>query len=99
MTTNHQTTIISDLAHAFSDVLKEWLSQDQLRTVIHLNTSGVYSELVCASHDFCDANMAMLEAFIRVLGREPMINDDADLGLWNSAWAMAKAASFFVDPI
>lgn len=51
---------------------------------------------ICASHDFTDANMNMLAAFERVMGREPELEDEADTALWNDAWDLAKAHDFFV---
>lgn len=49
----------------------------------------------CASHNYCDSNMAMYPAMNAVLGRD-VLNDeggtmsDADCDLWNAAWTIAK---------
>lgn len=57
----------------------------------------------CASHDFCDANMAMDAAFKIVLGRSAWSNgvesplSDNDLTWWNMAWNMAKTFNFYYD--
>ena len=43
----------------------------------------------CASHDFCDANMTMLDAYQRVTGWEfPECDEQAesDMDTWNRAW-------------
>lgn len=49
----------------------------------------------CASHDWCDANMAMFEAFEN-LDLDPLPDDDAErermTDLWNAAWASASPA-------
>jgi hypothetical protein len=48
----------------------------------------------CATHDFCDANMLMDEAFTEAFGREIDLQSDADLSVWNAAWGMARASGF-----
>jgi hypothetical protein len=46
---------------------------------------------VCASHDFCDANVVMAAAFAEVTGEEPdTVNCEGDLNLWNDAWGIAR---------
>lgn len=63
------------------------------------------SDLSCASHDYCDANMVMLAAFEKVFGRKPdylllppeaLMRKDAantpDMNLWNEAWTKARAS-------
>ena len=41
---------------------------------------------VCHSHDYCDANQTMLDAFTSTLGREPDLESDADCALITAAW-------------
>lgn len=61
----------------------------QNRTVEYANA--------CASHDHCDANVVMLEAFEERFGREP--NLDADTDLFNAAWEIARRRWIgFYDP-
>lgn len=88
---------VIQLAKMFASVLKEWLSPEQFNLVINLNKTEVYSDDICASHEFCDANMAMFEAFSRLFKREIVVHSDDDTNLWNSAWATAKKADFFRD--
>jgi hypothetical protein len=95
MSKNNDAVVIEQLAKKFGEVLQEWLSAEEMKTIIQRNKSGVYSEDVCASHDFCDANMAMDESFLRVLFRNASGSSDHDIYLWDSAWKMAKAADFF----
>lgn len=47
-------------------------------------------EGVCASHDYCDANMVMDEAFTGLFDRS-VASTDEDCALWNAAWDIAKA--------
>ncbi len=62
------------IAGAFAAVLRDWLSADQWAEMQARNVD--YSDGVCASHDFCDANVAMAEAFETVTGREPSVGYD-----------------------
>ncbi len=49
----------------------------------------------CHTHDFCDANKLMDEAFRHVVGREPDFDRHLhDMGLWNGAWNMAIRSGF-----
>jgi hypothetical protein len=57
-------SIEAALADTFVVVLREWLSPGELREVRVLNAQEAHSG-VCHTHDFCDANMAMYEAFVR----------------------------------
>lgn len=81
------------LANTFSTVLRQWLTAEQMRQVVERNRA-TGNEALCASHDFCDANMAMHEAFETVLGHEPDGESGEDAELWNTAWTAAKRANF-----
>lgn len=59
------------IAKAFADVLGDWLTANQWAEMQRRNASPNRVEGVCHSHDFCDSNMAMAEAFESVTGREP----------------------------
>jgi hypothetical protein len=87
------------LAREFGTLIQGALTVRQFRDVVDLNKTEPADSNVCHSHDFCDANMCMLEAFQNVFGREPGIltgeDDETDTRLWNDAWAIAKAADFF----
>jgi hypothetical protein len=54
------------LAEAFVAVLREWLTPEQFDEVCRRNAVQT-DRLVCHSHDFCDANMAMYAAFQSLL--------------------------------
>lgn len=49
---------VEKLAEAFADVLLEWLEREQFEQMKRDNTERGEPG-VCASHDYCDANMAM----------------------------------------
>src|SRR5690606_5736315 len=91
------------LAHRFALILNEWIG-DHLEEVNRINAER--NDNTCATHDYCDANMAMQAAFIQVFQREPVLSvedDDPawmqkqaniDSGLTNQAWELAIAAGF-----
>ena len=87
-----------ELAREFGSLLQEELTSAQFREAIYLNKVEAVLG-VCHSHDFCDANMVMLAAFEKIMGKQPSFldgeEDAAELELWNDAWAIAKAADFF----
>ena len=83
------------LAKEFARVLRSWLNDDQWESMLRLNKKG-RSPLICHSHDFCDANMAMDEAFKNLgvdqetqWGDDWASNEEAS-ALWNKAWDIAK---------
>lgn len=85
---------VEALAAEFSRVLREWLSEQQMRAVIQRNATAEYAGC-CASHDFCDANMAMLEACANLTGKtEHDFGDEALQSVVNRAWDLAKAKEF-----
>jgi hypothetical protein len=87
------------LADMFGTVLREWLTQGQLMEVRRRNNAYGVEADVCASHEFCDANMAMADAFELALGR-PLLPEDRDgmapddVDLVNEAWKIAKRNGF-----
>ena len=89
---------VERMARAFSRVLREWLSDEELAGI----ASGE------SPHDHCDANMAMHEAFVKVLKREPRCpsdyddgfcseaEGDADFDVWNAAWSLAERRNYYM---
>ena len=52
----------------------------------------------CSSHDYCDANMIMAEAFENTYGRFPIIEPmGGDMDLMNEAWDKAKQSDFYTN--
>lgn len=85
------------IAKAFSAVLNRWLSADEWTQLIDRNMSEAKQAGECYSHDYCDANMAMDEAFRVVLGRAPQVGtgEQNDFELWGKAWTIATEANFY----
>lgn len=92
------------LMEKFCDVLKEWLTLQQLREVERRNDTEPGG--ICHTHDFCNAHEAMHEAWLRcaydpmVTGVAntdfPLMNEACD-NRWNEAWGLAKILRFRVD--
>jgi hypothetical protein len=73
---------VASLAQKFDAVLREWLTADEYSEVIRRNRTEEYRG-ACATHDFCDANVAMMEAML-AFG----VNADSKGGhqLFTAAW-------------
>ena len=80
---------IQKLALAFRWGLERELSCDQFAEMRRRNVGNV-GDSICASHDFCDSNLVMYDAFKAVGGREADHENEDDLDLWNAAWNFAK---------
>lgn len=84
------------IAQTFADNLRSDLSPEQWEAMRARNASSEYGKGVCASHDFCDANMPMQDAWESVMWRQFLPDDappsDADCALWNEAWTIARRA-------
>lgn len=100
-TTQHKTVTQIEpeiLAREFSRVLAEYISVESVQNVVKLNKLET-NPGVCHSHDFCDANMAMIEAVSNVTGIPEMdcyITDDSHHVAINKAWDLAKENGFYL---
>lgn len=83
-----------DIARQFCTNIQEALTRDQFWQMIERNKCESDNR-ICHSHDFCDANVLLAEAFAKVMKRELDTQSDADLRLWSEAWAIAKEADFY----
>ncbi|MGU4699207.1 hypothetical protein K6L09_21290 [Burkholderia cepacia] len=85
--------IVSKLAMAqsFSKKLVEIHTPEQMVDIIisnrHEDNAGI-----CHSHDYCDANMVMLEVFEE---NNLNVEDEANHAIWNEVWDIAKKNEFF----
>src|ERR1700731_3689620 len=91
---------INFLAGQFVDAIHDWTTPEQFESIKERNRAN--SDLVCATHDFIDANEAMDQAFRQSFSRSCRLTCDveegrcteaeheADVALWNAAWAIAK---------
>lgn len=89
--------LINKLSFYFSRIVREEL-KDELPEIIRLNAEEYRDRECCATHDFCDANMLMDEAFRQAMGKDlnapPMEYFFEDLQIWNAAWSQAKRNNF-----
>lgn len=86
-------TTTDQLAQAFRAAILAEVGPIKAAEIDRRNRDPEYAGC-CASHDFCDANMPMAEAFEATFGREVNPADDADAAIWNEAWDKARAAGF-----
>lgn len=71
-------------------------TQAHVLEIVERNRTREYRDNgCCATQDFCDANMVMLDAWRSVTGRtdvpESEVIDGEDYALWDEAWAVAIA--------
>lgn len=97
---------VLELAREFVRLLNEAGTPDQVRLAAAANKSETDSA-VCHSHDFCDANQVMDDAFQNLTGKTtaelsvgrtpskdvPCMSDEVE-GLWNDAWLLAREKDF-----
>lgn len=83
------------IADGFIKVLQDWLTAGELAEIDRRNAAEP-DQGVCHSHDFCDANMAMLEPFEAATGTSPVEDTTLDwpVRLWGAAWSIALAKGF-----
>lgn len=75
-----------ELARRFDEVLRDHVTRQEYGEILRLNCKEEYKDS-CASHDFCDANMVMLEAMKSFGIPEDMaVEDDQCHRLWQDAW-------------
>lgn len=75
------------LAALFAAGLREEIGAENFAAMRLTNVTA--PEGVCASHDHCDSNMVMLEAFEAVTAREMDVEKDFGSDLWNAGWELA----------
>lgn len=86
---------VQNLSIQFSLLLQEQLGERDIDATIARNKKQS-DKNICHSHDFCDANEVMNEAFQKVFGRELDSDSDFDASVWNNAWKQAKENNFFI---
>jgi hypothetical protein len=84
------------IALEFSKELLKELGKEEFKEMVELSRENTDPK-ICVSHDFCDANMPMLEAYERVTKYEPQANNDAHNKIWSDAWNVAVKNDFFIE--
>jgi len=91
--------VVETLAKEFSKLIFEYIGKDKLLRVVELNKTEE-NDTTCHSHDFCDANVFIADAF-KIYGIDPendfgeFLQDDNCIDIWNSAWNLAKENDFY----
>lgn len=86
--------MVDRLASRFSAIVRRDLA-DVLGEVNARNAQR--NDSTCATHDFCDANMLMDEAFTELFGHSMADElNDRVFAVVNAAWAKAKASGFSI---
>lgn len=91
------------LAVEFARQLGDDLTHNEFLEMRRLNATPEYAEGICASHNYCDANQSMLDAFAETYGHEAEISmtpegDYADdYQTMGVAWDYARAAFLIQD--
>lgn len=83
------------LSAKFTEILNQWLTKKELNEIRKRNKQPDY-ETCCATHDFCDPNEAMAEAWVTVFGKEGDWRKDRTMNIINKAWVMSKQKEFRV---
>lgn len=92
------------VARAFCSELLRAIGPIDLSEAAKLNAADE-DKNCCHTHDYCDSNVCMDEAFKRTSGFSSMdfegdkiisggCMSEAAMNVWNQAWTMAKAANF-----
>lgn len=76
------------LSEKFVEVLRGWLTPEEWAEMCARN-SQEGDEAICHSHDFCDANEAMDEAWTSFGMPHVDAEDEAQAELWREAWEIA----------
>lgn len=82
---------VFELSEQFSGIIRDWLTEDELEQV---NTANLNSGDSCETHEFCDPNEAMLQAFNKAFNCELDLQDPLHVELFNRAWAVSKKRNF-----
>lgn len=83
-----------DLANEFAVEIRKWVSPDDCREIDRRNKAET-SAAICHSHDFCDANQAMINALSK-LGMEFDLQDEPQMKLIDDAWRIVRGQGFGV---
>ena len=84
--------LVKAVSDQFVVMLNEWLTPHEMEEIRRRNATPEY-ENACASHDFCDANMAMVQAFEDFGISMPYEDGGKTIELWNAAWEIARGGA------
>tara|TARA_R100000664_G_scaffold18461_1_gene27524 strand:+ start:135 stop:545 length:411 start_codon:yes stop_codon:yes gene_type:complete len=96
---NDTELLIKNISNEFSKIIREWFTHEELEKINKENRERGYDNLICSTHDYSDANMAMDEAMEKCnVPRPSFCENDIDDGnycyLWGKAWQLSKETEF-----
>lgn len=106
-------TIEHQIAREFSAILLQWAKEDPRPNRVGMMYKAAFEEFNrtgdATMHDWCDANVAMAEAYEKVTGTDPILSYEEgdeesrhaceqDRAICNKAWEIAIANQYFLDP-
>jgi len=82
------------LSEIFKGIIQEWLSKEELEKIDAKNRTHEHKHSnLCATHEFCDPNQAMIDA-LGVLGFEFDTQNEEQGVAIERAWQIAKTQGF-----
>lgn len=95
MDDNLDTSLLTVVAVAatFALYLRNEVDAHQWHQIV--NQLGSTEDSSCISHDFCDANIPMMEAYEQVTKDSYFPMHDKATGICNDAWTLCRANNFF----
>jgi hypothetical protein len=86
-------TAVRQLAAAFITGLRECVTAEDMAEILRRNATPQYGR-ACATHDFCDANIVMYDAYVSLFGELVDLDDDNVNWVLDRAWDLARAVDF-----
>lgn len=83
----------NQLAKQFTRIINEWLTIAELKEVRKFNSLPENIDY-CGTHNFCDGNQALIDAYQFIFNCQPDITNNYCLRLSNKAWGIAKQNQF-----
>lgn len=84
--------LIGKIAKTFSQNILNEIGEDNMQKLADTSQENLHEE-TCESHDYCDANMCMLEAVTEHTGLDSIPTDFMPVA--NRAWTMARENNFY----
>lgn len=90
MTASTEIPTAEALAERFVAILRDWMDADEWAEMCERNAAETQPG-ICHSHDFCDADMAMWEAWNELSPHTLEVQEENHTALWKQAWDIAAA--------
>lgn len=80
------------LSDTFVSIIQKWLTEDELQELRRKNRY-LDKDKICYSHDYIDANQAMIDA-LKKHNQQLDLQNETQLKLINESWNTAKKNNF-----